>query len=253
MDRWHRVLFNHWEKRTREQMPGYTYGFNYEKASTRPASGCKASTGHHRIVRYDLNGLQMVVRFEVDACIPSAGVSKPQAQVATNVDDLVGILSGVSIGTPDSGSPHKPTATDSTGTPKITVISGGSYVPQSAIVELTTRSITREAEYDWKDAYPQLFLSQTPNHFLAVHQRGQFVRLKKRELDSPELDRVAANLIQSDLKKLRRVLDTIKTLVIKHGQGGRLSLVCQGRVLKVFERTSQDSCLPDEIKKLFEA
>ena len=46
------VLFNRWETRTREQMNGRTYGFNFEKASTRPASGCERSTGHHRIVRY---------------------------------------------------------------------------------------------------------------------------------------------------------------------------------------------------------
>jgi hypothetical protein len=46
------ILFNRWEKRTREQMDGNTYGFNFETASTRPTSGCEHSTGHHRIVRY---------------------------------------------------------------------------------------------------------------------------------------------------------------------------------------------------------
>lgn len=46
------VLFNRWEKRTREQFNGRSFGFNFEKESTTPAPGCKSSTGHHRIVTY---------------------------------------------------------------------------------------------------------------------------------------------------------------------------------------------------------
>jgi hypothetical protein len=46
------VLFNRWEKRTREELSGRTYGFNFEKASTVPAPGCEQSSGHHRIITY---------------------------------------------------------------------------------------------------------------------------------------------------------------------------------------------------------
>lgn len=46
------VLLNRWEKRTRENLSGFTYGFNFEKASTDPAPGCEESSGHHRIIRY---------------------------------------------------------------------------------------------------------------------------------------------------------------------------------------------------------
>jgi hypothetical protein len=51
----HTVLFNRWEKRTRESFddrPYSTYGFSFEKASTKPAQGCEESTGYHRIVKY---------------------------------------------------------------------------------------------------------------------------------------------------------------------------------------------------------
>jgi hypothetical protein len=190
----------------------------------------------------------MVVRFEVDAYIPSVGklTPRPKQVASTTVDDLISTLSRVNIRTPDTESRLRSTTRGSAGATKITVISGGAYVPQSALIEMTTRVTHRENEYDWKEAYPQLFLSQTPHHFLAVHQRGQFMRITKRKLKSSELDSVAI-LIQSDLKKLRRVLDIIKDLVIKHGERGRLSLVCQGGVLKIFQRTSQDSCLPDEM------
>jgi hypothetical protein len=49
------ILFNRWEKRTRETVGGMnysTYGFSFEKSSTKPAPDCKESTGHHRIVNY---------------------------------------------------------------------------------------------------------------------------------------------------------------------------------------------------------
>ena len=46
------VLFNRWDARTRENMPGYTYGFNFEKAMTAAVPGCEKGTGHHRIVKY---------------------------------------------------------------------------------------------------------------------------------------------------------------------------------------------------------
>lgn len=46
------VLMNRWEKRTREQFNGRTFGFGFEKASTLPVADCREATGHHRIVSY---------------------------------------------------------------------------------------------------------------------------------------------------------------------------------------------------------
>ena len=46
------VLLNRWEKRTRETMPGNTFGFGFEKAATNAVNGCAGSTGHHRIIKY---------------------------------------------------------------------------------------------------------------------------------------------------------------------------------------------------------
>jgi len=49
------VLFNRWEKRTRESVENRnysTYGFSFERASTKHAHGCEDSTGYHRIVKY---------------------------------------------------------------------------------------------------------------------------------------------------------------------------------------------------------
>ncbi|KAJ7149223.1 hypothetical protein C8R43DRAFT_1007511 [Mycena crocata] len=235
------VLLNRWEKRTRENFSGFSFGFNFEKASTDPALGCEESTGHHRIVKYDLDGLKMVVRFEVDACIPTA--AKPRTTSAS-LDDVIGSLAGVKL----AHTGPAPTPTTQHG---LTVIPGGAVVPHASIVELTTRSQRRESEFDWQDAYPQLFFSQTPHHFLAVHERGNFRVVNKRKLASTELREVERD-IQPGLKKLRAALDVIKELVVKAGQRGRLTLVCQGGKLQVFERVSTASCLPDEVMSRFE-
>lgn len=46
------VLFNRWEKRTEEELSGFTFGFNFEKKTTVPAKGCEENAGHHRIIQY---------------------------------------------------------------------------------------------------------------------------------------------------------------------------------------------------------
>ncbi|KAG6845626.1 hypothetical protein H0H87_006679 [Tephrocybe sp. NHM501043] len=252
------VLFNRWENRYQEQMSGKTFGFNFETASTKAAVGCEGSTGHHRIVQYDLNGLKLVVRFEVDACIPAVSpTTSPVASPASptgDLDDIIGALSGVSLRTEAAAPSRSVTSSEaSKAFPDIIVIPGGTVVPQSSIVELTTRSIHNALNFDWKESYPQLFLSQTAHHFLAVHARGRFEQINKRKLESPELKDIALREIQEDLKKLRRLLELIKVLVMKHGEQGRLSLVCQGGDLKVYERDNQASCLPDEVLQLFDA
>ena len=185
----------------------------------------------------------MVVRFEVDACIPPPG--KYPRRSVSNIDDITSSLSSISLSQASPGSPSNA---------QLTVREGGSEVPSTAVIELATRSVTtmKFQGYDWKEAYPQLFFSQTAQHILAVHQRGRFTEIQKRKLSSDELKSVEKET-QGDLKKLRNVLDIIKEIVIAHGRQGRLSLVCVGGKLKVYRRTSDESCLPKSEMALFDA
>lgn len=184
----------------------------------------------------------MVVRFEVDACFPPPAKSYPRKSISS-IDELAQSLSGVSLSSePSSGLPSPKNG--------LTVIKGGNYVSASAVIELTTRSEARQNLYDWKEAYPQLFFSQTAHHFLAVHQRGRFIAVNKRKLSSPELQNVE-QIIQPDLKLMRKALDKIKDLVVKYGERGRLTLVCSNGELKLYERKSLDSCLPHDFLELF--
>ncbi|TFK48829.1 hypothetical protein OE88DRAFT_510839 [Heliocybe sulcata] len=242
------VLLNRWEEATQENSKG-AFGFGFEKATTEPAPGCERSTGHHRIVTYDFNGLKMVVRFEVDACLPpptTARASTSRSAAPTNLDDLADTLSGLNIRAKPQASK---TTRDSSG---IDIIHAGSAdIAQDRIIELTTRSEKNVGTFDWVNQYPQLFLSETLHHYLGVHVGGRFTDVVKRKLHTPgmrEIDRQA----KASFGRLRKVLKEIQDAVIASGERGRLTLLCEGGTLKVFKRKLPDECIPEDIMRRFE-
>lgn len=250
------VLMNRWEKRTREnaEPPRSGCGINFERESTTPTKGCDRSTGHHRIVQYNMGGLKMIVRCEVDACIPepapdSATTARPTTSRTTSapatsstVDALSDMLSGLDVSRATSAS----TASAATQCADISVIRAGIQRPQSSMVELTTRSARWIDEFDWAEQYPQLLLTNIPHLFLAVHERGVFQRIKKHELGTTEFRRVENDSkIQKGFRQLVAALRTIQSLVKEHGARGRLSLVCREGRLEMFERTSDQGTIGD--------
>ncbi|KAI0775565.1 hypothetical protein BD413DRAFT_278470 [Trametes elegans] len=244
------VLMHRWEKRTREMAkpPKSGCGLNFERLTTSPAPGCERGTGHHRIVRYEMGGLNLVVRFEVDACTAqptppirtTARKSASTSNDASNVDDLADALTGLGVTSSTSNNDAPPEA--------ISVIHAGSQVPQDAVVELVTRSQLYVKQFDWNEQYPQLLLSYTPHLFLGVHNRGKFDRVKKHTLGDTELRHVEKDEhLQRTFRQLITILRTIQDLVKEHGQDKNLTLLCNdGATLKVYERTSGTGCLTEK-------
>lgn len=195
----------------------------------------------------------MVVRFEVDACLSSKG-SGPKTGGKLRDDPgeaaLLGALSGLSIGaSTHSGTMSSPSPLTST---DLKIFRAGTQVPQSDLIEMKTRSEISAAKFDWDDAYPQLYLSQTPHHYLAVHRTGTFLTIVKREMRNNS-DLVAIeNKQQPAFKGLRKVLGEIQTRVKEGGANGRISLVCKDGILRVHERIGRESCLPEDLLALFE-
>jgi hypothetical protein len=226
-----------------------SYGFNFEDASTYSAPGLENGPGHHRIVVYvrvlpkfdridpqryqNFDGLRMVVRFEVDACLPYDATSSapPSSSPATGKT--------VAKKKPSSGSSSNP--------PDVKIIrAGSSQVPQTHLLELKTHTT---AYMHWPKAYPQLYFSQTPHIYHAFHKSGTFTSVKKFTLGQSELVEVDKNA-QVGFKKLRKLLGHIKSLVLKHG-AMRISLVCAGKTLSVYRIPQGESCLPEDALALF--
>ena len=103
----------------------------------------------------------------------------------------------------------------------------------------------------WSKTYPQLFLSQTPHIYHAFHTKGTFTSTKKFTLGQSELGNVD-EAAQAGFKKLKKLLDRIKSLVLKHA-AMRVSLVCVGKTLSVYRMPQGESCLPEDALALFVA
>ncbi|CCL99524.1 uncharacterized protein FIBRA_01542 [Fibroporia radiculosa] len=245
------VLFNIWHKNTKERTDPtiWTYGYNFEHESTVRAAGCEIGIEHDRIVRYNFDGLTLVVRFEVDACLVPTSELPQSSTSSVSAETLSLMMSSLNV----SGSANRTVSIDSNAsTSDLDIIRAGSQVPQDSLVEMTTRSKNYLSQFNWTDAYPQLSLSATPHHFLAVHNRGLFQSIRKRKLGDDEMMNIDARA-QPGFRRLRDLLGTIQELVIEHGRLGRLSLVHKGGILQVFERADRGSCLPEPMMGRFEA
>ncbi|KAL4256635.1 Decapping nuclease [Pleurotus pulmonarius] len=198
-----------------------SFGSSFEDMFTRPAEGCENTATHHRIISYDMEGLKMVVRFEVDAYMQDPDAPAPPTP-APNTDQ--------------PATPLEPDALRLSGY-DLEIRCGGSWdVPQSALVELkTTKASTRPI---WKRDYPQLFLSQTPHSYRAFHDAGAIMEVQHDTLDSLAVRGVHARNAEG-LQKLRKALEMIRREVVRLGKRGRqMSLVCQGGDLRLHYRAT---------------
>jgi len=194
----------------------------------------------------------MVVRFEVDAWLPSDHPGPKATRDSRAVDDdddeaLLGALSGLSIGTSSQSAAASPSPLTSD---DLKIFRAGAQVSQSNLLEMTTRSEISAANFDWGDAYPQLYFSQTPHHYLAVHRSGTFFSIAKRKIGKNDLVAIESKA-QTGFRKLRKLLGDIQTTVKEGGTSRRINLVCQDGVLKVHERNSKESFLPEDSLALF--
>lgn len=194
----------------------------------------------------DYGGLRLLVRFEVDACLyynveTQSRKDGPSAQRPIPEDDpndLNSALQRMSICSDD----------------KIEIINGGVLVPQSTLVEMSTKSKrSLEEGIDWQEYYPQLFLSQTPHYYLGVHNNGQFHRIDARALNDSVLTAQKAEQ-QSSFDKLCALLKEIRELVVSYGVEKHVSLVYrfQNKKLEVFSREQDVNILPESWLHRFE-
>jgi hypothetical protein len=200
--------------------------------------------------RQDMDGLQMVVRFEVDACLPAA----PNAEtVEDSVGSLVAQLANTSLSTVSPSSSSKIVQTfPSSSNLSLTLCAAGAPVAQSRVVEMTTRSKTSKNRFSWPEAFPQLWFSQTPTHILALHEEGNFVEIKERQLGTDET-RAPEVAAQPGFRKLKAVLEAIQELAVEYGSEARLSLVHKDGELRVYEVEGAGDCVPRELLRRFDS
>ena len=212
--------------------------------------------------------MKMIVRFEVDACLPSGantstGTSdtKSSAKEAPEqtLDDLADALGSMNL----LRTPTTPSSTSSWPSPTLDIIHAGTQVPQEALLEVASRSVYYIDRLDWNELYPQLALSQTPGLRLGVHERGTFTELRECQVDSddgagvggpPDSLPAQRRDTAAQFVRLARVLEDVQELAIARGPGpvGSFSLVCEGGELRVYGRKGVGkSCLPLDVRTRF--
>ena len=169
----------------------------------------------------------MVVRFEVDACLPydTTTLTSPSNNTTTG----------------RTSKEKEPSSGSSSNPPDVKIIRAGtSQVPQTHLVEIHTH---QNQYMNWPNAYIQLYLTQTPHIHHGFHKKGTFTSVEKFMLGQSELMDVDKTE-QVGFKKLRKLLGYIKSLVLKYG-AMRLSLVCAGKTLNVYRIPQGESCSPE--------
>lgn len=140
------------------------YGHTFPEANTTWDVETAGSTSHQRITRYNLGGLNILLRAEIDGYLPKSSTGEKTLSRNVAFDQLLDGLASSSV---------SPKAID-TGTSILTVKEAGSPVSQSSIFDLKTRSELRRDDDILSQQLPRLWRSQIPNFILAFHDRGTF-------------------------------------------------------------------------------
>jgi len=217
-------LFTRQEEDTVRGGQNIGYGNEYLKAATRVPSGCEKMLDHNRIITYKFGSLNILVGFTADACI----------EPKNDDDDFLASFSSLSLGgkTKKTTKPDEPTSGSPTGL-DVKHTASRPLVPQSDLIEVKTRSTYREP--NWKEIYPQLFLSQTAWLYMAKHTRGAFEPVEKISLTGDEM-KPYAKMMEESLGKLKNLLKAILKAVREQGEGVPLSLVRHGGTLSLWKR-----------------
>lgn len=184
----------------------------------------------------------MVVRFEVDAFDPVA--TKAGAGELTDHRKSIRLTDRVPSRQKAKNLRYK-------GGVGLEITHGGSIPQHSSIIELKSTSEKSFRKDRQLELYSQLYISQTPWVYKAIHHQGAFHTIERKALTSPDMDG-AAERSKSSLQKLILALHVIHKVVGSSGRDGRLSLVLRNGELQVFKRTTQSSCLPKEVMARFD-
>lgn len=198
------------------------YGHEYVLAATKPRGGSEEEISHHRIITYDFGDLKVLLRSAVDA------YAEP-----TSDDNSFLTSSALSIGTRGASKlPKDPVYSNRFGV-KVKLTSPRTVLPQSSVIEIKTRARCREL--DWKEVYPQLYLSQTPCLYLAKYERRKFAQVEKVQINSQAM---AAHTREAEVAmvKLGSLLSDIPKTAREHGDGVPLSLVYHAGELQLYRR-----------------
>ncbi|GLA94886.1 hypothetical protein AtubIFM57143_001881 [Aspergillus tubingensis] len=185
------------------------YGHSFEKASTWNPRYVRGSIIHNRAVRYTLGGIHILLRYEVDACMPG---KPPPAHTSTST-------------TPTNTNHQSPTG--------IRVINSGTLVHPNRIIEIKTGPVSKRL--DNSKNLEQMWFSHTPILCTGQYQPdGTFLPARAQNMEKEGRLEQWERDNEEKIRRLVRVLEMVFEVV--RGVPHRCALVHDGDgVLRVYQ------------------
>ncbi|KGO70399.1 hypothetical protein PITC_015120 [Penicillium italicum] len=208
------------------------YGHEFEKAFT--TTQVSGSTGHHRIISYNLGDMKFIVRYETDAYVEKASNLKPQS-VGSENENFLSMMENLSLSRPET---YSRLATKS----KLVVKKEGKHVPIHSTLEIKTR--VSHKPFNMQDVLPQLWVSQTPNLVRAYHNGGTFGLPEVKDVTREIADRE-----RNHANDLRRLVVLVKEIIrVVRENGGNALVKYDGRSDSIAVLKREGSrMLPDDL------
>lgn len=263
-----KTLFIHAKGSGRVAAANQSYGRNFEDQFTQPNDDKTDADGYHRVLRYKLGPLNLVVRLEADAFLDESEAPVDQSH------DI--IFRGRKIIDPScqhSGIPH---------TRATSLVLGSHYIPQSLVTELKTTNtgpehmVNKSMPQLWAGQYDTVIVGDRksgetdPNARLTKNQRKEAadklaLEKKKAEAggyamfysaDVKDIRQDRSDWEDSNQAGLQKLVGLLKGLVEAVGQakGGKLLLWKAHRTgpLELYEGgEDMMDALPKEITEIF--
>jgi hypothetical protein len=228
------LMFSVWTGKLRSYANGTAacgYGMTFEEKFTKRPACSRGSIRHNRAVGYSFGGLQLMVRFEVDACIGGRrGVWQPRV---TDTENTVTAPTGAKV-----------------------FLRGKLAAPESIVELKTVRCGT--AEKPGKSAtssqnIAQLWFSRTPILIAGKYQgEGRFVRVEQTDVIASGRMKQWEETNTEKLQKLVKLLGMLKEIMVSAGNGKFALVLEKGSAdLKIFalDQSKYQFGLPEDIKE----
>ncbi|KAI5305634.1 hypothetical protein KEM56_003814 [Ascosphaera pollenicola] len=234
------------------------YGNNFLEAYTTWPEDAKGSISHQRVINYQFAGLNIALRYEVDASIEdparktSAGDAKSKdkgeykPQSMTN--DILSLLDGMDmINSARQVSTFKEDQMQSDGR-VLRVKHMGSSLDHGRQADIKTRAVYNEV--DMHEFAPRLWLRQIPFLVIAKHEAGKFHPYNICMQDLKEVTGDWEDENQDVTMKLARLLFwLIEVARRREGSKLRLEITSQGNMEIRSSGRGPRSVLPMDLKK----
>jgi len=229
------MFFNQWEEFRLMMINGHQdtgYGHAFEDCVTATEPTLEDSMHHDRIVRYELGGLECLVRFEADAYLNTDGGGESREHLAIPTSD------------PPAPKPSRPVLRPPY--KLVHVVSRGHYINPDLIAEIKSCS-TLKLNID--KMLPQLWFSQTKHLCVGRHKEGLVTeKLKMRDMREELKKWEARN--QGHLINMIRVIKEIREIAKTARKCTIICTIVDGvKCLSVFSRKGDGMAIRPEVVK----